>query len=280
MTKILVGADPELFMKNGNTGEFVSAHENGCGQRVPGTKWEPFKVPFGAIQVDGTALEFNIDPANTVDEFVHNIQNVRATLEEYVPGYNVVAEPVAIFDQNYFTWEIPSHAQELGCNPDFNGWTYKSNPRPDPQGKPIRTASGHIHIGWGDNFDVEDKDHFVHCCRVARQMDYYLGIHSLLWDKDGTRRELYGKAGAFRPKPYGMEYRVLSNRWLNSEALMRWVYNTVQVGMTDALAGDWAEDTYGDMAREIIDDNLLNWQETYSYIDLNLEEIPLKEIAA
>lgn len=274
MTEILVGADPELFMKSPNTGEFVSAHD-----RVPGTKWEPFKVPFGAIQVDGTALEFNIDPAHTVDEFVHNLKTVRTTLENYVPGYNVVAEPVAIFDQDYFTWEVPSHAQELGCMPDFNGWTHKSNPRPDSQGAPMRTASGHVHIGWGNDFDVEDKDHFLFCCRVARQMDYYLGIHSLLWDKDGTRRQLYGKAGAFRPKPYGVEYRVLSNRWLSSEPLMRWIYNTIQVGMSDGLDGIWAEDTYGDLAQKVIDDNVINWKSMpeFDFINLNLEDIPILE---
>lgn len=277
MRKILVGADPELFMKNKNSGEFVSAHDIDGGPRVPGTKHEPHKVPFGAIQVDGTALEFNIDPAHTVDEFVNNVQKVRATLESYVPGYEVVAEPVAIFDKDYFTWKVPSSAQELGCMPDFNGWTSKSNPHPETHGEPIRTASGHIHIGWGSNFDVEGKDHFIECCRIARQMDYYLGISSLLWDKDGTRRKLYGKAGAFRPKPYGMEYRVLSNRWLDSEPLMRWVYNTVQVAMVDAEEGDFAEDHYGDIARQIIDDNIINWRAEFPYVKLNLEDIPLEK---
>ncbi|OYV41139.1 MAG: hypothetical protein B7Z80_02685 [Rhodospirillales bacterium 20-64-7] len=106
-------------------------------------------------------------------------------------------------------------------------------------------------------------------------MDYFLGIHSLLWDKDGTRRKLYGKAGAFRPKPYGMEYRVLSNRWLDSPDLTRWVYNTVQAGMADAFADTWAEDTYGDLAKEIIDNNLVDWKKEMHHIDLNLDEIPL-----
>jgi hypothetical protein len=66
------------------------------------------------------------------------------------------------------------------------------------------------------------------------------------------RRELYGKAGAFRPKPYGVEYRVLSNRWLNSEALIRWVYNQSQLGMARRGLEDnnWAEDVWGDTAQE------------------------------
>lgn len=268
-TAVLVGADPELFMRHPDNGDFVSAHD-----RIPGTKWEPHKVPFGAVQVDGTALEFNIDPAYSVDEFVHNLQAVRKTMADMVPGYNVVAEPVARFEPEYFKFTVPSSAKELGCMPDFNGWTEEVNPRPDPQGEPIRTAAGHIHIGWGEGFDVEDRDHFLQCCKVARQLDYYLGMYSLLWDKDGTRRQLYGKAGAFRPKPYGMEYRVLSNRWLDSEALMRWVYNTVQTAMADGFAGMWAEDTYGDIARDVIDGNQVDWPETYGWCDLNLEALP------
>lgn len=269
MAKILVGADPELFIRNPNNGDFVSAHD-----KVPGTKYEPFKVPSGAIQVDGTALEFNIDPAATVDEFVNNINAVRATLNSYVPGYNVVAEPVAYFGEQYFTWEVPSHAKELGCEPDFCGWTRDMNPRPDPGFVPMRTASGHIHIGWTEGADVYDKAHFEYCAKVARQMDYYLGVPSLLWDQDSTRRKLYGKAGAFRPKPYGVEYRVLSNRWLDSDALMRWVYDAVQQGMGTALNGVWAEDKYGDRAQYIIDNNLINWQARYPELDLGLRKVP------
>ncbi len=270
MNTVLVGADPELFMRHPDSGDFISAHD-----RIPGTKWEPYKVPFGAVQVDGTALEFNIDPAATVDEFLHNIVAVRKTLTDMVPGYNIVAEPVANYEPDYFKFDVPSFAQELGCNPDFNGWTTDVNPRPDPDGKPYRTASGHLHIGWTDGMDVEDKDHFLFCCKVARQLDYYLGMSSLLWDTDGTRRQLYGKAGAFRPKSYGMEYRVLSNRWLDSEPLMRWIYNTIQVAMADAFGGLWAEDKYGDLAQRVIDGNVTDWPQHHKTFNLSLEALPI-----
>lgn len=271
---VLVGADPELFMQNPNTGEFISASDYACLARIPGTKHEPFKVPYGAVQIDGTALEFNIDPAKTVDEFVGYIRSVRKTLTEMVPGYNVLAVPVARFDANYFKFEVPTSAQELGCNPDYNGWSEDMNPRPDSAGEPMRTASGHLHIGWTEGQDIEDKDYFLKCCKFARQLDYYLGMYSLLWDKDGTRRQLYGKAGAFRPKSYGMEYRVLSNRWLDSEPLMRWVYNTVQCAMADAFYNNWAEDFYGDLAQHVINNNETNWPKEVIDFDLGLEELP------
>lgn len=264
----LLGADPELFMRSPNSGAFVSAHG-----RIPGTKHEPHKVPFGAVQIDGTALEFNIDPAANADEFVHNIQAVRNTITSMVPGYNVVAEPTALYDQNYFDWEVPATAKELGCDPDYSAWTMVTNPRPEPGNKPMRTAAGHIHLGWTEGADVFNHEHFAKCGAVARQMDYFLGIHSLLWDPDSTRRELYGKAGAFRPKPYGVEYRVMSNRWLSDEKLMRWVFNSARAGLYWFEKGKIAEEVYGETARHIIDNNVTDWTDLH-HIDLPIEDLP------
>lgn len=273
-TSILLGADPELFMRNPNSGKFFSAHG-----LIPGTKQEPHKVPYGAVQIDGTALEFNIDPAATCDEFVRNISEVQSTIRSMVPGFNVVAEPTALYDKDYFDWEVPSTAKELGCDPDYCGWTMDINPRPEPGNRPLRTAAGHIHIGWTEGQDVYSKAHFQKAAAVARQMDYYLGIHSLLWDSDGTRRELYGKAGAFRPKSYGVEYRVLSNRWLSDERIMRWVYNQTILGMERFNEGNLAEDTYGSTAQHIIDNSVLDWGDQHD-INLGVEPVPQLEIAA
>ena len=54
-------------------------------------------------------------------------------------------------------------------------------------------------------------------------MDCFHGIISVLLDSSKSsarRKELYGKAGAHRPKDYGVEYRVLSNYWLKSPELV------------------------------------------------------------
>ena len=253
MPTILIGADPEVFVKNPNSGQFVSAHG-----MIKGTKEEPFKVRSGAVQVDGTALEFNIDPASTVLQFVGNIREVFTQMQMMVPGYNVVIEPTAVFEQGYFDNEIPSDAKALGCTPDFNGWTLGQNIPPD-NSRPMRTGAGHIHIGWTDDADVYDDEHFQKCAQMARQMDYYLGIHSLMWDPDSQRRTMYGKAGCFRPKPYGMEYRTLSNAWLKSPFLMAWVYKTAVLGAERFLEGERAEDRWGDLAQTIINHNQLGW---------------------
>ena len=107
MTQVLVGCDPEVFVRKG--GVFKSAYG-----LIKGDKKHPQKVHRGAVQVDGMALEFNIDPAATEDEFVINVQDVFNTMKGMVPDYEVVATPVAHFDMDYLRSQ-PADALELGC---------------------------------------------------------------------------------------------------------------------------------------------------------------------
>ena len=240
--EILVGCDPEVFVKKNN--QFVSAHG-----LIRGDKKNPFPVKDGAVQVDGMALEFNINPAHTENEFVFSVQSVFDQMCKMVPGYEVVATPVAHFDEEYMKQQ-PKEALELGCDPDYNAWTGMPNDRPDGD-RPMRTASGHIHIGWTNGCNTHDVNHIRRCCLVSQQMDFYLGLPSLFYDNDKERRKMYGKAGASRFKPYGVEYRTLSNAWLCTEDRMRWVYRNAVKGIKDLMNGDFLSETYGDI-QEII----------------------------
>lgn len=244
--KILVGADPEIFMFKDNIP--ISAHD-----MIKGNKKNPFPVEYGAVQVDGMALEFNIDPASTEDEFVHNITKVMAQLADMVPGYELRPVPVAEFGQAYIDSQ-PAAALELGCEPDFNAWQNGSaNPRPNGS-LDFRTGAGHVHIGWTKGAGKFDSAHIDACIALTKQLDYYLGIPSLLYDEDNKRRLMYGAAGAFRPKPYGAEYRVLSNAWLRDVNLMRWVYSNTRLGVERFLSGHRADAEYGDWARMALND--------------------------
>ena len=231
---ILVGADPEVFVRKTGKKQFQSAHG-----LIEGDKKNPQKVHLGAVQVDGMALEFNIDPAKNEKEFITNITEVMKIMGEMVPGYEMVAQPVAKFTPTIMKKQ-PKEALELGCEPDFNAWMEgQVNPRPDGAVN-FRTGAGHVHIGWTNGVDINDPGHREACIMATKQLDYYLGLGSLLYDPDTQRRTMYGAAGAFRPKPYGVEYRVLSNAWLQSEELMGWVYRMTTKGIEDLFAGEAA----------------------------------------
>lgn len=208
-----IGADPEFFLLDKETGKHVSAHG-----MIKGDKANPQKVEGGAVQVDGMALEFNIDPVNTAEEFVSSIQLVLGQLREMIDErYEFSFVPVAHFGKEYIDAQ-PKKAKELGCDPDYNAYTGEPNPVPNGD-LGFRTASGHIHIGWTEGMSVTDPGHFEAARMLTKQFDYSLAVGALLWDRDRTRAEMYGKPGAFRPKPYGMEYRVLSNAWVNDPEL-------------------------------------------------------------
>jgi len=213
---ILIGADPEFFVRSKKTGELVSA----VGL-IEGTKAKPVPMGPGMAQVDGMALEINVPPAENAKDFIAGFHATMAALRKELPDFTFDFSPVAHFGREMIDAQ-PPEAQALGCEPDYNAYTGKVNVPPNANA-PFRTASGHIHIGWTENQEISDPDHMEACCMLSKQMDYYLGLPSLMWDHDVTRRELYGKAGCFRPKSYGMEYRTLSNVWLTTDEMMWFV---------------------------------------------------------
>lgn len=222
------GCDPELFIMN-EDGVFVGAEG-----LIPGTKDDPYPVDCGAVQVDGMAAEFNINPATSFEEFDHNIVTVLGELKKFLPkGHKLVATPAVTFTPE--VWEAtPDHAKVLGCSPDYNAWTGQVNPPPKCETNPyLRTASGHLHFGWRDYGVPTEPRHVKHCRDLVRQLDWYLGAWSLDKDPDPTRRLLYGKAGACRFKPYGVEYRVLSNFWVTKKELRRDVWNRMNKAIWD-----------------------------------------------
>lgn len=240
--EILLGCDPEIFVKR--DGIFHSAHG-----LIPGDKKNPFKVDKGAVQVDGMALEFNIEPAHSCEEFVTNISTVFEILKGMVPEYQIVTTPVADFTDEIMKSQ-PKEALELGCDPDFNAWTGMENVKPDGD-RPMRTASGHIHVGWTNGRDIHDPIFQQACNDVAKQLDFFLGLPSLFIDDDVRRRSMYGKAGCVRYKSYGVEYRTLSNVWLSSVDLMKWVYSSTLEAMNQLMNRNKLVDRYGDI-QEII----------------------------
>lgn len=245
---LLIGCDPELFVKQ--KGVSISAHN-----LVKGTKEKPQKVGTGFISTDGMALEVGIIPAATSGQYIRRLNQVLKELQAMIPrGLKLDISPVAYFSKEVME-ATPKQAKELGCIPDFNAWTGGMNPAPVAPDN-MRSAGGHVHLGWTNDKDPFDPGHFYSCITLVKNLDYFLGVPSIILDSNTDRRQIYGKAGAFRAKPYGLEYRSLSNFWIVNPKLMRWVFDNTQAAFK-LLAKDGVrlEDKYNNLAQEIIDGN-------------------------
>ena len=212
------GCDPEAFVFKGKTPVTAAG-------LIPGTKAEPYKVNKGWVQVDGMAAEINIEPASSFEEWNGNIATVISELEAMLPkGHSLKWIPSVEFPEKVFE-SAPDEAKDLGCQPDFDAWSGGVNPPPCPENPFVRCAGGHIHIGWTKDEDLSSLQHILNCQDMVKQADFFLGAWSVTKDPDPVRRTLYGKMGACRYKPYGVEYRVLSNFWVPAEELRTEIWN-------------------------------------------------------
>lgn len=223
-----VGADVEWFLRD----------EQGlpvpCIGLVGGTKDHPLPLIPGKtgymIQEDNVALEWGIPPAGSRQEFLYYCMRAREEIEEKLRsrGLKPAIVPSMRFDAKQL--DHPQ-AKTVGCEPDYCVWERAMNEKPDLTGEneTLRSAGGHVHISFkiGDEIPEFPK-HLPQMETVVMGCDMWLGIPFVLLDQDKERRKLYGKAGAFRPKPYGVEYRVLSSHWSSNPALTEWVYDQVQ----------------------------------------------------
>lgn len=221
MKNIVVGCDPEIFLIDA-----AGAFRSSIGI-IGGSKHDPRPLPIGdgyAVQEDNVALEFNIPPAHSAEELDKNIDNVLKYLQEEVAQHALTFSNVSAVS---FPMDQLMHpaALEFGCDPDYDAWKDGAvNPRPKAEDKNLRTCGGHVHVGY--KFTSREQ-----VIEFTKYMDLFLGVQSVLLDNGELRKQLYGKAGAFRYKPYGMEYRSLSNFWIFSKHLREWVWNNTEAAM-------------------------------------------------
>jgi len=245
-----IGTDVELFAKD-NQGK----HKSLCGL-IGGTKGSPRQLdnlsPGFCVQEDNVALEYNIPPCINKRQWIEAnkimLEESGSILLEY--GFSISEEASVSFAKEEL---MHPNALLFGCEPDYNVWKLLENPKPICKDKTLRTAGGHIHVGT--NKDVVDS---------VKLMDLFLGVPSILLDDTPSsmkRRELYGKAGALRPKSYGFEYRTLSNFWIFNDKLLSWVYEQTALAMKmstkiSVREGKYIEKTINtgdkDAARDII----------------------------
>lgn len=215
MRKLSLGCDPEAFLID------IQGQLKSSIGRIGGSKEQPLPIigmPAGyAVQEDNVAIEFNIPPAEGRSQFVESIRNTLNVLTaqvEQMHGFKISTISAASFPESELT---TPEAFMFGCDPDFNAWTKDVNPKPQAEDKFLRSCGGHVHVGY----DKSTAKPF----ELIRFMDLHLGVPSVLMDKGELRKQLYGKAGAFRDKSYGVEYRTLSNWWIFDNRTIEWVWD-------------------------------------------------------
>ncbi len=232
ITKVIRGADPELFLKD-LEGQSVTS----IGL-IGGSKHFPRDLGGGfALQEDNVAVEFNIPPASDKKAFAASISYVLDYLKQELTPQGLVLDISATADFDEGQLAHPQ-AQELGCEPDYNAWTNMVNPRPKAPAT-LRSSGGHLHIGY----ENPDKDLST---TIIKAHDLYCGVASLLYDPDTRRRDIYGKAGAHRIKPYGVEYRTLSNFWIKTPELTEWLFEQSEkaidfINKGGEISGKWGK---------------------------------------
>ncbi len=212
MKLITIGSDPELFLID--AGKIVSA----IG-KVGGSKKKPKPMGEGfSIQEDNILVEFNTPPVKSKKDFIWAINRGKALVEDRLPtGTGLLAVASANVDPIELTHK---NATAFGCDPDLNAWEGGNTNTPPNPDTTMRTTSGHIYIGY-ENSTKELN------IKIAKAMDIFAGVPSVFIDPDRSRRQMYGTAGAFRHKSFGLEYRALSSFWITEDRLIDWAYESV-----------------------------------------------------
>jgi len=247
-----IGADPELFIRQMKDNKIIPV----CGH-VGGTKENPLIIDnlieavYGAEREDGRfrrpALrgillpengEINEAPAAPSRRGNYAIQEDNVMLEFNIPAYknyspfcDAVGKALNIIDTNilgpkdyrstcqvmhtFSADEIASNPQsmQIGCLSDMDAYA----PEGQQERAPFNAAhfgnhrfcGGHIHVQYNTKRMPEHV--------FVQFMDLYVALPSLRHDKQKMRRMFYGQPGLYRKKPYGIEYRTLSNFWLDSK---------------------------------------------------------------
>lgn len=216
----MIGADIEVFLQDKKTKEIVSAEGI-----IKGTKHEPYKFDaenkYYATSLDNVMAEFCIPPAKSPYQFYRGVKTALKYINSTIPkNLETLASPAQRIDEKYLQTES---AKLFGCELDFDAWTTYQNETPGAMTN-LRSCGGHIHIGY------EEPSNFI-SLMLMKAMDIFVGVASVLMEPDNERKNLYGRAGAFRHKSYGVEYRTVSNYYLQSKELTKWAFDNTKAAI-------------------------------------------------
>jgi len=224
--RVRIGCDPEIFLSDAkgkivpvtgmvggtksSTVPLLSLLHGGLPDSSTVHYKKFFKSPEFGILEDGPCLEFNVPSSSEWDRFCSNVTQVVCLIESWAHNKGLklaLGTPEAEFSEE--TFEKNSVLKDIGCSPDFDAYGDCRSRKPITHADlgTKRFSGGHIHLGY----NTEMVPPYI----MAKFMDLIVGLPLvILGEKQGGRRAVYGQAGLYRPKPYGVEYRTPSNLWV------------------------------------------------------------------
>lgn len=223
---LFTSVDPEVFIER--DGKIVPGFEILPPKKKPGFANEG----GGIFHEDGFQAEFS-PHANACHETVaYSMSHAINSMMEHANSklHYTDRSRYTISDATFveLTPELLSHGTDdqvaLGCDTSENVWGHPAFMTDNAREFPYRMAGGHIHLGKA----TDAKWFHSRAERIIRAMDVFLGVPSvalLAGMEDPRRRQFYGRAGEFRYQKHGLEYRVLSNAYLQHPSITHLVLN-------------------------------------------------------
>ena len=199
-----------------------------------GTKDNPEPIGEDCFkQEDGPMAEFNIKPIENMKDWVYYFNYCQEKGNEFLNSSN--KELKAISSHVYTNEDLDNNElRELGCSESHCAYTHGIN-KPNGEITNLRTTGVHIQVGFKFRCPVtEETFRMKDAENLSKYFDTYIGIPSVILDKDTERRKLYGKAGDFRKGSKWCdvldrrinlyEYRSLGGGLLKYKKNVKWLY--------------------------------------------------------
>jgi hypothetical protein len=225
------GSDPEIFLLD-KEGSVVPSKV-----LLGESKFEVSNV--GEVVQDGFQVELHPYDSFCRQIAASNIAYLITEFDKHVreKGYMLSFAHGYTLKKKEFE-RLPVEERVFGCNPTVNAYD-EFLKKPSGETVRLRTGGGHIHLALPHGVRGNAK----YAEKLVRVLDILVGNTCVLFDQTEAstkRRKYYGRAGEFRMKPYGIEYRVPSNFWLRSYFLWSMVSGLSREAVMMTLTGSVA----------------------------------------
>lgn len=195
------GSDPELF--------FVRE-----GVMIPSTS--VLTHDTSQVTRDGFQLELHPRPQRCRQVASSGLKQCIIEARDYAVRNNLKLSYNLSYTVDNEVWNATDDkTKRFGCHPTENVHEPEME-RGDGLNERFRAGGGHLHVGQLTLKERKDLP------TIVTLFDIVVGNTLVLLDRDPanvTRRINYGRAGEYRAKKYGVEYRVPSNFWLKHYVL-------------------------------------------------------------